>query len=89
MRFNGALTSLSGLEGITRIEMRRRGTSLFIVHNGALCLSTADRARLTSCAGTECSPSTCTNQGGCDGTALALAGGTRVLVQITTNVTAS
>ena len=35
----------------------------------------ADRVRLTACAGTSCSASECTNQGGCDGTALAIAGG--------------
>ena len=80
---NGALTSLSGLEGITRIEGKdSSGFSLYIYSNGAMCLSTADRARLTSCAETHCSASTCTNQGGCDGTALAHpAGGGAVEVQ--------
>jgi len=80
--YNGALTSLSGLEGITRIEGKNSGgDSLYIRNNGALCLSTADRARLTSCAGTHCWASECTNQGGCDGTALTIAGGGIVQVQ--------
>ena len=84
--YNDALTSLSGLEGITRIEGKSGGLgsgwSLLIGNNGVLCLSAADRARLTSCAGPgSCSTSACTNQGGCDGTALAIAGGGNVDVQ--------
>ena len=44
-----ALVSLSGLEGVTRVEgMNIFGNSLYIRNNAALCLSDADRARLTT-----------------------------------------
>ena len=82
---NDALASLSGLEGITVVGGALSSTYshlLQVENNGALCLS-ADRARLTSCTGPgTCSASTCTNQGGCDGTALAHPAGGIVSVSV-------
>ena len=44
---NNKLKSLAGLEHVARIEGPDNGYSLVIENNDALCLTTADRARLT------------------------------------------
>ena len=80
---NPTLASMSGLEGITRVNKNGLGDwSLYISENAKLCVTDTDRTRLTSCAaGTTCSSASACDSGNCGGTSLAIAGNDRVYVQ--------
>ena len=84
--WNPILASLSGLDGVARVNagglVGSWTYSLLIYNNPKLCMTDTDRTRLTSCdAGTTCSSASACDSGNCGGTSLAIADNGKVHVQ--------